>query len=116
MQGKEKDAADASKQGEAGMKQGEAGMADNAAGGLHDATVALTARHKDDETAAPMAPTSEIASDNQDLDEGGAARLDDAAQALIGQHLKAVYSEIVQQPVPEEFLKLLEELERKERS
>lgn len=43
-------------------------------------------------------------------------RLDEAAQALIGQHLKAVYSEIVQQPVPDEFLKLLDDLERKERS
>lgn len=44
------------------------------------------------------------------------ARLDEAAQALIGQHLKAVYSEIVQQPIPKEFLELLDELERKEKS
>ena len=43
------------------------------------------------------------------------AKLDDSAQALIGHQLKAVYSEIVEQPIPDEFLKLLDELERKER-
>ncbi len=41
--------------------------------------------------------------------------LDEAAQQMIGQQLKAVYGEIVQQPVPDQFLKLLDELERKER-
>jgi hypothetical protein len=42
-------------------------------------------------------------------------KLDESAQQLIGQHLKAVYDEIVQQPVPDQFLRLLDELERKER-
>ena len=42
-------------------------------------------------------------------------KLDETAQALIGHHLKAVYSEIVEQPIPDQFLKLLEDLERKER-
>jgi Anti-sigma factor NepR len=42
------------------------------------------------------------------------AKLDDSAQVLIGQHLKTVYGEIVEQPIPDQFLKLLEELERKE--
>ena len=46
---------------------------------------------------------------------GTGGRLDDRTQAAIGQRLKAVYSEIVQEPVPERFLKLLEELEQKER-
>ena len=41
--------------------------------------------------------------------------LDSRAQAVIGQRLKAVYSELVQQPVPDHLLKLLEELERQER-
>jgi hypothetical protein len=41
--------------------------------------------------------------------------LDESAQQMIGQQLKAVYDEIVQQPVPDQFLKLLDELERKER-
>ena len=42
-------------------------------------------------------------------------KLDDAAQAAIGRQLRAVYSEIVQQPVPDQFLQLLDELERKEK-
>jgi hypothetical protein len=48
--------------------------------------------------------------------DGEEVRLDEAAQALIGQHLKAVYSEIVQEPIPKEFLELLDELERREKS
>jgi Anti-sigma factor NepR len=42
-------------------------------------------------------------------------KLDAYTQTLIGQKLKAIYREIVQEPVPETFLKLLDELERKER-
>ena len=42
-------------------------------------------------------------------------KLDESAQAMIGQRLKAVYSAIVREPVPDQFLKLLEELERKEK-
>jgi hypothetical protein len=34
-------------------------------------------------------------------------------QRLIGDHLRAVYDEVVKEPVPERFVKLLEELERK---
>ena len=41
--------------------------------------------------------------------------LDEPTQALIGHRLKAIYAEIVEQPVPEQLLKLLEELERQER-
>ena len=40
--------------------------------------------------------------------------LDEPTQALIGHCLKAVYAEIVEQPVPEQLLKLLDELERQE--
>ena len=40
--------------------------------------------------------------------------IDEPTQALIGHRLKAVYAEIVEQPVPERLLRLLEELERKE--
>lgn len=42
-------------------------------------------------------------------------RLDTTAQALIGQHLRAIYDEIRQQEVPDHLLRLLDELERKER-
>ena len=41
-------------------------------------------------------------------------KLDEAAQRLIGSQLRAVYNEIVQQPVPDNLLELLAELERKE--
>jgi Anti-sigma factor NepR len=41
-------------------------------------------------------------------------KLENSAQALIGQKLKAVYGEIVRQPIPDRLLRLIEELERKE--
>ncbi len=41
-------------------------------------------------------------------------RLDEQAQELIGRQLKAVYGAIVQEPIPDRFLELLENLERKE--
>lgn len=50
-----------------------------------------------------------------DLPNDSDVKLDEAAQMLIGQHLKAAYSEIVCQPIPDQFLQLLDELERKER-
>jgi Anti-sigma factor NepR len=53
--------------------------------------------------------------DRPDPDNETEVKLDESAQALIGHHLKAVYSEIVEQPIPDQFLKLLDELERKER-
>jgi Anti-sigma factor NepR len=42
-------------------------------------------------------------------------KLDEAAQALIGHHLKAMYGAVVQESIPDHLLKLLDELERKER-
>jgi hypothetical protein len=41
-------------------------------------------------------------------------KLETSAQALIGQHLKAVYGEIVREPIPDRLLRLIDELERKE--
>lgn len=41
-------------------------------------------------------------------------KLEDTAQALIGQHLRALYGEIVREPVPDHLIKLLQDLERKE--
>lgn len=43
--------------------------------------------------------------------EGG---LDTHTQVMIGQRLKAVYGEIVRQPVPDDLLRLLDELAAKE--
>lgn len=42
------------------------------------------------------------------------AKLSPSAQDVIGRKLKAIYDEIVQQPVPANLLDLLQELERKE--
>jgi hypothetical protein len=36
-------------------------------------------------------------------------------QAFIGRELRAVYDNIINEPVPDRFVKLLEELERKHR-
>lgn len=61
---------------------------------------------------------------NAGLDEATAAtghaaeldvKLDATAQALIGQQLRAIYDDIRQQEVPDHLLRLLDELERKER-
>jgi hypothetical protein len=41
------------------------------------------------------------------------AALDPTLQAHIGRQLRALYDEIVQQPIPDRFIQLLEELERK---
>ena len=51
--------------------------------------------------------------DPRSPDDDAAVKLDASAQALIGQQLRAVYGEIVNQPVPDHLLKLLEDLERK---
>ncbi|MCW3477146.1 NepR family anti-sigma factor [Limobrevibacterium gyesilva] len=41
------------------------------------------------------------------------AVLDSSLQAHIGRQLRALYAEIADQPVPDRFVKLLDELERK---
>lgn len=51
---------------------------------------------------------------HQSIDANTDLRLNARAQVLIGQRLKTIYNELVQEPVPEHLLKLLEELERKE--
>jgi hypothetical protein len=40
--------------------------------------------------------------------------IDANLQAHIGRHLRALYDDIVNQPVPERFVRLLEELEHKQ--
>jgi hypothetical protein len=40
------------------------------------------------------------------------AKLEADLQAHIGRQLRAVYNEVVNEPVPDRFIKLLEELER----
>ncbi len=52
---------------------------------------------------------------HDDSDSDLVIKLDDSTQQTIGQQLKAMYSEIVRQPIPDQFLQLLDELERKEK-
>ena len=43
---------------------------------------------------------------------GGGARLDPRIQNEIGKHLRAVYDDVINEPVPSKFMELLEKLER----
>lgn len=40
-------------------------------------------------------------------------RIDPQLQEHIGHQLRSLYNEVVEEPIPDRFLKLLEELERK---
>ena len=116
MQGRGKDAADTN-----GASSGVGIVADADGGGMAGAPVAaamLETHQPEDQGGGRMSATDRVPQGSTQERETTEPeiRLDEAAQALIGQHLKAIYSEIVQQPVPDEFLKLLDDLERKERS
>jgi hypothetical protein len=50
------------------------------------------------------------AADQKMLDDGSQAQL----QAHLGKNLKAIYQAVVDEPVPERLIKLLDELERRE--
>ncbi len=116
MQGRGKDAADPD-----GAISGVAGIVEadgDAMAGKPAAVAMLRSHHPEGQGGGRTALTGDVpqgSTHDRDTAEPE-VRLDEAAQALIGQHLKAVYSEIVQQPIPDEFLKLLDDLERKERS
>jgi hypothetical protein len=43
---------------------------------------------------------------------GSGARLDPRIQNEIGKHLRAVYDDVINEPVPSKFMELLEKLER----
>jgi Anti-sigma factor NepR len=72
--------------------------------------------HSSGTTAAQGGSCQENISEELQEVEGNSGRLETSAQALIGQQLKAVYGEIVREPIPDRLLKLIEELERKEDS
>lgn len=75
-----------------------------------------------DHSPVPPSQSEAVGGDNtvkavkiDDDTEKPQTELDSAAQALIGHHLRTLYSEIVREPVPDQFLKLLQDLERRER-
>jgi hypothetical protein len=49
------------------------------------------------------------------LTDRGVGRLDSRVRTHIGRKIKAVYDEVLQEPVPDRFLNLLDELSKKER-
>ena len=49
------------------------------------------------------------------FDEEPGPALSESAQRLIGVQLRKLYRNIIDEPVPQEFLRLLDELERRER-
>jgi hypothetical protein len=64
--------------------------------------------------ANEMAPNSPELSPGPDGDFAPGVRMEPDLQAHIGRQLRAVYDEVVNEPVPDKFVRLLEELERKQ--
>ncbi len=62
----------------------------------------------------PHQSAARIPDTGRSADTVGAAVLGADLQAHIGRQLRAVYDEVVNEAVPERFLRLLEELERKQ--
>jgi hypothetical protein len=44
--------------------------------------------------------------------QGGGAKVDPRVQNEIGKHLRAIYDDVINEPVPNRFMELLEKLER----
>ena len=44
--------------------------------------------------------------------EQGGAQIDPRIQTEIGKHLRAIYDDVINEPVPSKFMELLEKLER----
>lgn len=61
-------------------------------------------------------------SEEQSLDSGshakaaGGSKLSSEVRNRLGRHLRVVYAKLVEEPVPERFFKLLEELEATEKA
>lgn len=53
--------------------------------------------------------------ERQGWSEGGKANIDPRIQTEIGKHLRAVYDDVISEPVPSKFMDLLEALERSSR-
>ena len=51
----------------------------------------------------------------QGMTEGGKANVDPRIQTEIGKHLRAIYDDVISEPVPSKFMDLLEKLERSSR-
>ena len=75
----------------------------------------MVARDPGKRKQAPrMAPPNSDAPTSIHGAQGSEVKLDTDLQAHIGRQLRAVYDEVVNEPVPDKFIRLLEELERKQ--
>lgn len=74
----------------------------------------MTPTKKDGSSVLPANSSEQVHESQHDEVAIPELKLDDAAQALIGHHLRSLYGQIVKEPVPDQFLKLLQDLERKE--
>ena len=50
--------------------------------------------------------------DNQASSSERGAKIDPRVQTEIGKHLRAIYDDVINEPVPSRFMELLEKLER----
>ncbi len=50
--------------------------------------------------------------ETQGRSEGGRGGMDPRIQTEIGKHLRAIYDDVISEPVPSKFMDLLEQLER----
>ena len=69
---------------------------------------------KKDAGGALIHSTDTDADSIADQPSAAVVKIDEAAQALIGHHLRTLYGEIVREPIPDQLLKLLHDLDNKE--
>ena len=64
-----------------------------------------------DDTAANKGTRMRTDTHKAGSDRGG-AQMDPRIQTEIGKHLRAIYDDVINEPVPSKFMELLEQLER----
>jgi hypothetical protein len=66
----------------------------------------------DGSQGAPGNKGQKMRSDTQATGSGQGAHIDPRIQTEIGKHLRAIYDDVINEPVPSKFMELLEKLER----
>jgi hypothetical protein len=61
---------------------------------------------KDEDSKKMQVDTQAVPSDR------GGAQVDSRIQTEIGKHLRAIYDDVINEPIPSKFMELLEKLER----
>ena len=63
-------------------------------------------------TGAPKTKDDRMRSDSQEDAQRGGAPMDARIQNEIGKHLRAIYDDVINEPVPNKFMELLQKLEQ----